>query len=394
MSPYFAAEGRGKKMSPYFAVEGLCAGYDGVPLMENISFSLERGEIVTLIGANGAGKSTILKSIAGQIQPLGGKIYLEGKDFFRLSRNERARKMAVVFTEKLYAELCTCRDMVAFGRYPYTGSFGLLSGEDWKAVDEAMDLVQIRELEHCAFEKVSDGQRQRVLLARAICQQPEIILLDEPTSYLDVKYKLEFLSILQELTREKKLAVILSLHELDLAAKVSHRLLCLNHRGIERAGTPEEVLQPGYLQQLFAVCWGSLDETGEGLELEKVKGEPEVFVIAGGGRGRMVFRRLQREGTPFAAGIIWKNDLDYPAAKALGGCIVTAEAFEPVGEELVAEAKGWIDRCSRVICCKEDFGSLEWANKELLRYARQIGKKVAVIHADGERDCGNYGRND
>lgn len=123
---------------------------------------------------------------------MSGTIYLDKSDVVTMNGNEFAKKMAVVLTDKLKTELMTCYDVVATGRYPYTGRFGVLSDEDKKAVDEAMELVNVSQIKDKNFTKISDGQRQRVMLSRAICQQPEIIVLDEPTSYLDIKYKLEF----------------------------------------------------------------------------------------------------------------------------------------------------------------------------------------------------------
>ncbi len=194
------------------------------------------------------------------------------------------------------------------------------------------------------------------MLARAICQEPEIIILDEPTSYLDVRYKLEFLCVLQEMRRKKGLTVIMSLHELELAAKISDRVLCIGGEYVDRFGEPEEIFAPGYLTRLFHISAGSLDEESGDLELEPPKGKAEVFVIAGGGTGRSTFRRLQREGTAFISGILFQNDLDYPVARALAAEVIAAESFEPIPTALLARARQRMDGCSRVICCRESFG--------------------------------------
>lgn len=354
----------------YFSTEKMSVGYQNRPLIENIEIRLKKGEILTLIGPNGAGKSTVLKSIARQLQLLGGTVVLEGQSLVRMTGAELSRKMAVVLTERLRTEMMTCEDVVATGRYPYTGHLGILAETDYRAVREAMELVRVEKLRKQDFTRISDGQRQRVMLARAICQEPEILVLDEPTSYLDVRYKLEFLSLLQELRRKKALTVIMSLHELELAERVSDRLLCINGRYVERYGTPEEVFQPGYISELFGISAGSFEEGDGHLELEAARGRPEVFVLAGGGTGRKVYRSLQRQGTAFATGILFENDLDYPAAKALAAELIGAPAFEPVPEECLERAKRSMDSCKRVICCKEEFGSLERENRELLEYAQ------------------------
>ena len=171
----------------YLQTKKLCVGYQKHIVVDNIEISLEQGEILTLIGPNGAGKSTVLKSIARQLETLGGSIYLDQKELSRLSGQQLSQSMAVVMTQKLRAEKMTCEDVVATGRYPYTGRFGILSSSDWKVIKEAMELVQVTQIKDLDFNKVSDGQRQRVMLARAICQEPQILILDEPTDHLDME---------------------------------------------------------------------------------------------------------------------------------------------------------------------------------------------------------------
>lgn len=363
-------------MGYYFKTEKMSVGYQGRPLIQNIEIGLHKGEILTLIGPNGAGKSTILKSIAKQLKLIGGAVYLDKKEMAQMSGTELSQKMAVVFTEKLKTELMTCEDVVATGRHPYTGHFGILSKEDYLIIEEAIELVHAAEIRNQDFTKISDGQRQRVMLARAICQEPEILILDEPTSFLDVKYKLEFLSVLQELRIRKELTVIMSIHELELAQRVSDRILCVNGEYVERFGKPEEIFQAGYIKSLFGIETGSFDEENGIMELEPSRGSADVFVIAGGGSGRSTYRKLQRERKAFITGIIHENDLDFPTARALAAEMVSVKAFEPVDKVVLEQAKKAIDSCSKVICCRKNFGSLEIANKELLDYARQSGKVV------------------
>lgn len=364
-----------------FYADRLAAGYGKRPVAEGLSFHADRGEIVTLIGPNGAGKSTILKTISGGLAPLGGELVLDGVPMERIPRKERARKLAVVFTEKLQGELMTCRDVAAAGRYPYTGRLGLLSEEDQRAVDQALELVHGTDLGDRPFDRISDGQRQRIMLARALCQEPEMILLDEPTSHLDVKYKLEFLSLLREMARKKDLSVLMSLHELDLAERISDRVVCIKDGRMDRCGTPEQVFTPGYVEELFGMTAGRFDAAGGAVEFSVPggAGRPEelpenaVFVIAGNGSGRQVFRKLQRENVPFVTGILFENDLDLPAAEALAAHVVKVP-LGPVPEEAVREARAWIRRCRRVICCRTGFGVWEKENEDLFKYAERSGK--------------------
>ena len=358
----------------YFFTVDMCVGYRGRPLIRDIGITLQKGEILTLIGPNGAGKSTILKSIAGQLELIGGAAYLDQHAIAGMRREELAKNMSVLLTEKIRAELLTCEEVVETGRHPYTGRFGILNEEDHRIVAEALELVHVKELRDRLFDEISDGQKQRVMLARAMAGQPQILILDEPTSYLDVKYKLEFLSILQEMRKKKGLTVIMSLHELELAERISDKILCVKGAYVERFGTPEAVFQPGYIQSLFDIQIGSYDEENSQMELEAVKSAPQVFVIAGNGSGTSIYRRLQREGIPFATGILFSNDVDTPVARALASEVIETEAFEPVDEMIFEHAKKIMNECKTVICCRQSFGSLERANRELYHCAKQEGK--------------------
>ena len=305
-------------MEKYFIhTEQMTVGYEGKPLIRDIEISLNRGEILTLIGPNGAGKSTILKSMTKQLKLVGGTVYLGGELMNRMSGKEIAKRLAVVMTERIRPELMTCEDIVATGRYPYTGTLGILGAEDWEKVHEAMALVHALEFKDRDFTAISDGQRQRILLARAICQEPEVIVLDEPTSFLDIRHKLELLAILKNMVIQKKTAVLMSLHELDLAQKISDSVICVHGDKIEKYGPPEEIFTSEYIHHLYGITTGSYNAAFGCLEMDAPKGKPEVFVIGGNGKGISTYRKLQRRGIPFAAGILHKNDMDYEVAKVL-----------------------------------------------------------------------------
>jgi len=237
----------------YFKTEKLCVGYNSKPLIKDITIGIEKGHILTLIGPNGAGKSTVLKSIAGQLEKIEGSVYLSDRDIKDYSKKDLSKNMAVMFTDKLKTDMMSCEEVVSSGRYPYTGHFGLLTQNDRDAVNEVIKEVGIEEFKDADFNRISDGQRQRVLLAKALCQEPEILLLDEPTSYLDIRHKLEFLSVIEKLKNEKKMTIIMSMHELDLARRISDEVLCLKGDHVDRFGTAKEVFEDEYIRNLFGI---------------------------------------------------------------------------------------------------------------------------------------------
>ena len=254
----------------YLETRDLTVGYDGVPLLEGVNIQLHAGEILTLIGPNGAGKSTILKSIVGYLESLGGAVFIAGKPVSELSAHELSLELSVMLTERMRTELLTCADIVETGRYPYTGRLGILTDEDREKVREAMDMVHVWDLRDRDFMQISDGQRQRILLARAIAQEPHIIMLDEPTNYLDIHYQIELLNVLRRLVRTRDVAVIMSLHELPLAAKVSNYVMCIKGDGVVAAGPPDQIFVPEVINELYDLEPGVFDPLTGNIQLEEV----------------------------------------------------------------------------------------------------------------------------
>lgn len=358
----------------YFQMKDLSVGYNGNSLIRDINIGINKGEIVTLIGPNGSGKSTILKSITRQLKVVGGNVFFDDTFLLKLPYKELASKMAVVLTDRIKTELMTCHDIVATGRYPYTGRLGILTQEDECLVEEAMQAVHAQELGNRDFNAISDGQKQRVLLARAICQNPDVIVLDEPTSFLDVKYKLELLSILERMARQKKITVIMSLHEIDLAQKISDKIICVKGETISHYGSPEEVFTEEIIRELYGINNGYFDPLFGSIELPAPEGEPEVFVISSGGTGIPVYRRLQKEHIPFAAGILYENDMDYRLARLLAAEVITEEPFEEIREETLQKAFETIGKCKRVINAGVKIGTWNIGIERLLERAEIEGK--------------------
>jgi len=354
----------------------LVVGYEGKSVLKDVNFWVRPGQILTLIGPNGSGKSTLLKSITRQLKTIAGQVYLAEGTMDAYTDAALAKQMAMVTTERISPELMTCRDVVATGRYPYTGRFGVLGKEDEEKVQKALESLHALEVADRLFAKVSDGQRQRVMLARAICQEPKILILDEPTSYLDMHYKLEILQSIRNMVKEENLAVVMSLHELDLAQKVSDLVACVDGETIAKIGRPEEIFCGDTIACLYGVSSQAYDVVSGSMFLQKAKGEPKVFVIGGGGSGIAAYYTLQRDQIPFAAGILSEGDVEYKAAKELASALVTTPAFYPIEIRQMAQARKWIDDCDYCICTLDAFGPLNQANKELLSYAKEQGKWI------------------
>ena len=238
------------------SVSDLTIGYDE-DLIKDITMNVLPGTIVALIGPNGSGKSTLLKTVTAQLASRGGVVMLDGKDRAALAPKEAASMLSMVTTVAPDPELMTCREVIESGRYPYTGLFGKLSEEDKAKVSEAMDVTETKDLADRLFTKISDGQRQRVMLARSICQDPQVLVLDEPTSFLDIRYRIDILTKIRKLAKEKNIAVLMSVHEPVAAMQLADTVVAIGGNEVMRIGTPAEVFEESFIRKLYGL--GDMD---------------------------------------------------------------------------------------------------------------------------------------
>ncbi len=246
--------------SKVLRLENIDAGYGAHPIASDINFDLEAGEIVSLIGPNGSGKTTILKTIAGFIPALSGSIFFDGRNQKDYGLNEKSRYMSVMMTERMSTDQMTVRDMISLGRFPYTDMLGRLSESDKDIVEKSIARVDLESISDKIYNDLSDGQKQRALLARAISQEPKLLLLDEPTSYLDIYHKMKFIDILRSLARDNNVGILMSVHELEIAFEISDRIVCLGSDGrIKALGKPKDVFSHGIVKELYNLNEGRLE---------------------------------------------------------------------------------------------------------------------------------------
>lgn len=253
-------EGRKREAVRAASVTGCESGEGAAAVVSGINIKIERGQTVCLIGPNGSGKTTALRTVTGQLRELGGSMTICGRPLAGMSEKERAKYISVVLTERISPELMTCRDIVSMGRYPYTGRMGLLREDDRAKVDEAIAMVNASDIADRQLTQTSDGQRQRIMLARAICQEAALIVLDEPTSFLDIRYKLEILTVLKRLARERGTGVLMSVHELELARAVADYVICFKNGRVFAEGAPDDIFKDELISELYDLDMKSYDE--------------------------------------------------------------------------------------------------------------------------------------
>lgn len=231
-------------------LENLVIGYETKTVAEGINASLNSGELTCLIGPNGAGKSTLMRTICAFQKKLGGSIFIDGKELSDYPDKDLARKIGVVLTHRPQIQNMSVEELVALGRSPYTGFFGRLTEEDKKVVAESIDMIGITSLKDRMIQNLSDGERQKVMIAKAIAQQTPLICLDEPTAFLDFPSKIETMQLLKNLCREQGKTIFLSTHDLELTLQIADRIF-LMQGGTITSGTPQETAQSGALSSFI-----------------------------------------------------------------------------------------------------------------------------------------------
>ena len=289
-----------KTLKETIRVERLTTGYTGrngskVAVTGSLSASLHGGELTCLLGPNGAGKSTLLRTLSGFLPPLDGEIFIEGKRLSAHTPAELAKVIGVVLTERLHLNNMTVEELVGLGRSPYTGFWGRLSGEDRRIVNRSMELVRVEGMRGRMVSTLSDGERQKVMIAKALAQETPVIFLDEPTAFLDYPSKVEIMQLLHHLTRTTNKTIFLSTHDLELALQIADKIWLMDKvKGIS-TGTPEDLALSGYLSGFFARK-GIVFDMETGLFRIDNRYDREIHLIGSGQKYAMVRKALLRNG--------------------------------------------------------------------------------------------------
>ncbi|MBN8731305.1 MAG: ABC transporter ATP-binding protein [Acidobacteria bacterium] len=274
---------------------GLSAGYGSTAVVSALNFTLRRGELVCLLGPNGAGKSTLIRTLCAMQKPLAGEVLLDGASIHHLNPRDLARKLSVVLTERVTIGILTAYELVSLGRYPHTDWTGRLAAHDHAIVRRSMEAVGADALAARNISELSDGERQKVMLARALAQDPSLMVLDEITAFLDLPRRVEIMRILRSLAHDYNRAILLSTHDLELALRTADRLWLLPKGGPLATGAPEDLVLSGAFEQAFA---------SEGVDFDQVQGHfrlhnsfhAELHLDGDGPRALWTARALERQG--------------------------------------------------------------------------------------------------
>ncbi|HAR49934.1 hypothetical protein ER57_11795 [Smithella sp. SCADC] len=256
---------------PVIEARNVNFSYAAKPVMGNISFAIDEGQVVAVIGPNGSGKTTLLKIINGTLFPDAGQMLIDGKETGRWQRKEIAQKVAIVPQETAMIFPFYAEEIVLMGRFPHLGRYSFEDKKDYKIVHEAMEKTDTLAFADRRFSELSAGERQRVLIARALAQEPKVLLLDESTVFLDLKHQSQFLALLRQLNTEQKLTVIFVTHDINLAAQNADRIILLYSGKIYAIGKPAEVITAANIKEVYDV--------DAGIDSNPYDGSPRVTLL-------------------------------------------------------------------------------------------------------------------
>ena len=347
---------------------------EGARLIDRVALAADRGEFVGLIGPNGAGKSTLLRTVSGLVRRQEGSVSLEGRDVDEMSPKEVARTLALVPQLAPYTYGFTALEVVVMGRYPHMGRFQVEGASERQAALDAMRLTRVDDFADREVTTLSGGERQRVFVARALAQQPRLLLLDEPTTNLDIQYQLQVMELVRGLTREG-LTAVAALHDLSLAARYCDRLVMLNGGRVLAEGLPWEVLTPENIDSAFNVrSLVYTDPVTDSLAVRVLSPSPEeapkegpisvVHVIGGGGRASRAMYLLKEAGYSVTAGVLSDGDSDYHAARMIGIPCPVQPAFSPVTPALHQQHLELVRKADCVVLADICFGEDNYLNLE------------------------------
>jgi iron complex transport system ATP-binding protein len=367
-------------------IEELTVGYHAKKVLEDISLGIFQGKFISLLGPNGSGKTTLLKTMSRLLEPLQGAVYLGGDDIKKLKQAEVARRQALVLSSRPRQSMMTAFELAALGRHPHTGFLGSLNPQDERKTMKALKMVDAAHLAHRYIDQLSDGERQKVMLAMALAQEPGVILLDEPTVHLDLRHRLEVMSILQKLCRQRGITVVASLHDVDLASRLSDEVLMVRQGQVMAWGPPEQVLTEQSVARLYSLNGAGFNRELGTIEVASYSGLGPVFVVAGGGTATSLLRLLAKRGYGLSCGVLHENDVDHYVAKALGASVVTEKAFELLanGKGKIREAQALMFEADLVIDSGFPVRWLNQRNFELINSALMVGKTVHSLRDPDE----------
>lgn len=369
---------------------GVACGYNSSPVLKNVTFSIEKGDLLGIVGPNGSGKSTLLRTMSRVLPPSYGKVLLEEKDIYQISSTGVARKLAVVTQEQGLDFPFTVEEVVMMGRIPHLKRFQKEGPNDQEIVARAMEFTDTISLARRPVNELSGGEKQRVLIARALAQEPRLLFLDEPTSYLDLNYQIEIMELLTRLRREQELTIVMVVHDLNLASQYCDRLLVLREGEVYAAGAPNEVIKPELIKAVYGcdVKVECHDPSGRPLLILQPRGnnnrnfksnKKRVHVVGGGGAGIVLLRYLADLGWEISTGVVNVGDSDWQEALRLGIDIVEAPPFCEVGEMEVVRNRDMMKKADFVVLAGIPFGSGNLRNLEVVLEEAQRGNPIIVI---------------